>query len=91
MALVGLVHLFHAGAVGELIRHRHNVQPLSSRERDCLQLIAQGLRVDAIGDRRVIATVTVELHLRSARRKLGAKTTAEAVARALVHQQIPPT
>ncbi len=91
MALVGLAHLFHAGAVGELIRRRHNVQPLSSRERDCLQLIARGLRVDAIGDRLAIATVTVELHLRSARRKLGAKTTAEAVARALLYQQIQPT
>lgn len=90
MALVALAHLFHAGAVGELIRRRHNVAPLSARERDCLQLIARGLRVDVIGDRLSIATVTVELHLRGARRKLGAKTTAEAVARALLYQQIQP-
>lgn len=90
MALVALAHLFHAGAVGELIRRRHNVAALSSRERDCLQLIARGFRVDAISHRLGIAIVTVEVHLRGARRKLGAKTTAEAVARALLYQQIQP-
>lgn len=90
MMLVSLAHLFHAGAVGELIRRRHNIPPLSSRERDCIQLIARGLRVDAIADRLAIARVTVELHLRTARQKLGARTTPEAVARALLYQQIDP-
>ena len=90
MELLALAHLFHAGAVGELIRRRHNVSPLTIRERDCLQLIARGFRIDAIGDRLAIATVTVEMHLRSARKKLGARTTPEAVARALLYQQIQP-
>lgn len=89
--LLALAHLFHAGAVGELIRRRHDVAPLTPRERDCLQFIARGMRVDAIADRLGIATVTVDLHLRAARRKLGAKTTAEAVARGLLYQQIQPT
>jgi DNA-binding CsgD family transcriptional regulator len=47
--------------------------------------------VDAIGDQLAIARVTVELHLRTARQKLGAKTTPEAVARALLYRQIHPT
>ncbi|MBI1256548.1 MAG: hypothetical protein GC204_03670 [Chloroflexi bacterium] len=91
MTLVALAHLFHAGAVGELMRRRHNTPPLTPRERDCLQLLARGLHTDAIGDRLAIATVTVEMHLRNARRKLGAKTSPEAIARALLYQQIQPT
>ena len=61
---------------------------LSPRERECLQCLANGLRPDAIADRLRIAKVTVDLHLTNARRKLGCRTMAETVARAVQHQQI---
>lgn len=88
MDLVALAHLFHAGAVGELIRRRHQVAPLSPRERDCLQFIAAGLRPDTIADRLTLAKVTVDMHLTNARKKLGCRTMAETVARAIQYQQI---
>lgn len=88
LALVTAAHLFHAGSVGELIRRRHKVPPLSLRERDCVQMLAQGLRPEAIADRLNLARVTVDLHLKNARRKLGAKTPSECVARAMLYQMI---
>lgn len=90
LALNALAHLFHAGSVGELVRLRHKVPPLTVRERDCLRMAAIGSRNDEIGHKLGIATVTVEHHLRAARRKLGAKTTSEALARAMLYQQIDP-
>ncbi len=86
--LVALGHIFHAGMVGELRRRRAGARPLSERERDCLQYAARGLRTTAIADRLTLAEGTVELYLRNARRKLDAKTLAEAVARAIQFQQI---
>lgn len=56
---------------------------LTPRERDCMQAIAQGLRIDAVANRLKIMPVTVELHLRNARGKLGAQTLPQAVALAL--------
>jgi len=66
------------------------VGPLSPRQRDCLQLLARGLRIAPIADRLKITTVTVELHLHKARQKLGARTLAEAVALGVYYQQIEP-
>lgn len=86
--LVALGHVFHAGMVGELRRRRVGAKPLSDRERDCLHYAARGLRTTAIADRLMLAEGTVELYLRNARRKLDAKTLAEAVARAIQFQQI---
>lgn len=88
LSLMALAHLFHAGAVGELKRRIDGASPLSARERDCLQLLATGLRVSQIADRLTLAEVTVSLHLKNARRKLSAATLPEAVARALVYGQI---
>lgn len=56
---------------------------LSRRERECLALVAEGLRVGQISVCLNIAPVTVEHHLRQARVKLGAKTRDHAVALAL--------
>jgi len=53
---------------------------LSARERECLSLIADGLRVKAIAAELGIQPVTVELHLANARKKLGAATREHAVA-----------
>jgi DNA-binding CsgD family transcriptional regulator len=61
---------------------------LSARERECLSLLAAGLRPDAIADRLHVAKVTVDMHLSNARRRLGANTMIEAVARAVQTQQI---
>ncbi len=56
---------------------------LTNRERDCLSLIARGMRPDQIGDHLCIATVTANYHIRMARKKLSARTNAEAVAKAI--------
>lgn len=78
----GLV--FHQHAIGEVRRNHAGARPLSPRERDCLTLIALGLRVDRIADRLKLSEATVEFHLRRARLKLNAVTTGQAVARALM-------
>jgi DNA-binding CsgD family transcriptional regulator len=86
--LLSLCHLFHAGAVGELIRRRDQTQNLSPRERDILQFAARGLRIDEIADRVGLARVTVELHLRNVRKKLNCRTLAEAVARGMLYGDV---
>ena len=53
---------------------------LSPRERDCLAYIADGLRTSDIAHRLGIANATVELHMRRARHRLGARTRDHAVA-----------
>lgn len=57
---------------------------LSARERDCLTLVATGCRMAEVAGRLDISEATVELHLRNARKRLGARTRDEAVARALI-------
>ena len=86
--LVSVAHLFHAGAVGEMMRRRYGAAKLTAREKDCLQAVAQGRRISAIAHDLVLAEVTVSLHLKNARQKLGARSLPEAVARALLFQQI---
>ncbi len=88
--LVALAYLLHTSMSGELLRLRAGAPPLSPRERDCLQLTANGLRVSQIADRLMIADVTVHLHLRRARAKLTARTLPEAVSKAMLFGQITP-
>jgi LuxR family transcriptional activator of conjugal transfer of Ti plasmids len=66
-----------------MLRNVMGYEPFTQRERDCLTHIARGRRADDIADRLCVSTPTVRLHLNSARRKLGAKTLPEAVAKAL--------
>ena len=54
---------------------------LTPRERDCLALVAEGLSDGDIGERLGIAQLTAHAHVENAKRKLGAKTRAQAVAR----------
>ncbi|MBU2359374.1 autoinducer binding domain-containing protein [Loktanella sp. M215] len=56
---------------------------LSSREKEVLQWVAAGKLQQEIGDILSISHRTVEIHLRSAREKLGAFTTIQAVGRAI--------
>jgi DNA-binding CsgD family transcriptional regulator len=56
---------------------------LSSRECEVLQWVAAGKSQQDVGDILSISSRTVEVHLRSAREKLGALTTVQAVGRAI--------
>jgi DNA-binding CsgD family transcriptional regulator len=58
-------------------------QRLSIRERDCLALIADGLRTKAAAHHHGIAEATVEMHIRRARIRMGAKTRDQAIAMAV--------
>jgi DNA-binding CsgD family transcriptional regulator len=69
-------------------RGRRDRGLLSPRERDCLLWLASGLRTREIAARMGLARVTVDLHLRNARRKLGAATLPQAVAKAVLDRQI---
>ncbi|MCC0034454.1 MAG: helix-turn-helix transcriptional regulator [Hoeflea sp.] len=62
---------------------------LSPRERECLQWLAAGLRTKEIADRMGIRPITVELHLRNARNRLGAQTREQALARAIASGLLP--
>lgn len=64
--------------------------PLTDREKECLLWLGRGLRTDAIADRLGIASVTVDLHFKGARRKLGAVTREEALAKAIAANLISP-
>lgn len=54
---------------------------LSSRERDCLEFVAEGMSDHEIAERLNVSAPTVAFHIGNARLKLGAKTRAQAVAR----------
>ncbi|MEL6678546.1 MAG: LuxR C-terminal-related transcriptional regulator [Pseudomonadota bacterium] len=56
---------------------------LTTRERDALRWLAEGHRVDRIAERMGVSNRTVEVHLASARHRLGAKTREQALAIAL--------
>lgn len=87
-ALIALAHVLHTGLSGELMRRRAGAAVLTARERECLQRVAQGRRTAQIADALSLAEVTIALHLRNARRKLGARNLPEAVAKAMLYQQI---
>lgn len=61
---------------------------LSRRERECLELIAAGLIPKQIAVKLSISESSVRLYLRSARRKLDARTSHQAVARASFFEMI---
>jgi DNA-binding NarL/FixJ family response regulator len=59
---------------------RPEVEELTSREFDILELIADGYENHEIAERLVISTETVKSHVRHLRAKLGARNRAHAVA-----------
>jgi DNA-binding CsgD family transcriptional regulator len=60
-----------------------NAPPLTSREHDCLLLLASGLRTDEAAAELGISRSTLNAHLAAARRKLGVSSTCQAVLRTL--------
>jgi DNA-binding CsgD family transcriptional regulator len=64
--------------------------PLSPRERQVLQLLAQGHEIRAIGAALAVSPDTVRSHLRSARARLNARSRPHAVALALALGEIEP-
>ena len=63
---------------------------LSRREREVLGLVARGLNAEEIADQLDLAPATVRTHVRNAKRRLGARTRAQAVTVALRGGEIEP-
>ena len=61
---------------------------LTPRERECLQYSAKGLTAKRIAATLHRSTATVNLHLNSAARKLGARNRVEAVVRGLHYRLV---
>lgn len=73
--------------------HSKSITPkggLVSREIDCLSWLSRGLRTADISKKLHISDATVCFHLNNAKKKLGATTREQAVARAIVLQIITP-
>lgn len=77
------VHLHDAAMRSDTLSHVLRRPALSSRETEILQWIAAGKTQQDVADILSISQRTVEVHLASAREKLGALNTAQAVARAV--------
>lgn len=77
------VHLHDTVARAHPADYPQKNPSLSRRETEIMQWIAAGKQQQDIGDILGISPRTVEVHLRSAREKLGALTTAQAVGRAI--------
>ena len=77
------VHLHDAVIQSDPLTRMLNSPNLSTREKEIMQWIAAGKSQQDIGDILNISHRTVEVHLRSARQKLHALTTPQAVGRAI--------
>lgn len=77
------VHLHDAVVQTDALSNAIRRPALSTREKEVLQWVAVGKSQQDIGDILLISHRTVEVHLRSAREKLGALTTVQAVGRAV--------
>lgn len=86
--LIAAAQLFHMFGLAEMRGRELPGAPLTVRERDCLALVAEGMRIDQLAERLGLSRPTIEMHLRNARKKLGATTLASAVAKGLVSGQI---
>ncbi|WP_269147102.1 helix-turn-helix transcriptional regulator [Rhodospirillum rubrum] len=86
--LVALAYTFHEAMerfplFSTRVNPQDHVIHLTNRERESLIWSARGCQVGEVADRLGVADRTAEHHLGAARRKLMARTTAQAVARAL--------
>ncbi len=82
-----------AGTVTGAMMHRGDAaqpsSPLGARERQVLQLVAEGYTSGQIGQKLHIASSTVEVHRRNIMRKLGLHSVAE-LTRYVVAAELPP-
>ena len=65
------------------LRAAHDAAMLTARERDVLLLLAHGCTYGEIAERLGISAHTVDTHVKHCYRKLGARSAAHALARAL--------
>lgn len=84
LMLVSAAAIFHNLAIGEVRRQQVGARPLSARERDCMAYVAAGLRTARVAEKMGLSDATVEMHLKNARVKLCARTTPQAIARAMI-------
>ena len=84
------VHLHDSVMQSDVLSRALRRPSLSARETEVLQWTAIGKTQQDIGDILSISHRTVEVHMRSAREKLGALTTIQAVGRAIGYQIIYP-
>ncbi len=63
-----------------IVSAEKDFEPLTRRECQCLQELAHGERPQRIAATLGIAPITVDFHIRNARRKLGARTREHAIA-----------
>ena len=61
---------------------------LSRREREIVSMLAGGLTAEEIASRLVLSVFTVRTHIRNAKDKLGARTTAQAIAIAIRDREV---
>jgi DNA-binding CsgD family transcriptional regulator len=59
------------------------VRLLTPRERQVISLVAEGLNAEQVAENLIVSPFTVRTHIRNAKEKLGARTTAHAIAKAL--------
>mgnify|MGYP002619841742 CR=1 FL=1 len=83
IAEIALLHFAGAFLHDQMQAPDVNRIRLSARERECLSWIRAGLTASEIADRLRISESTVVFHLKNGRAKLGAATTAQALARAV--------
>ncbi len=94
----GQVGTMHCSSMGEVVvvsmeRMRPAPSPLNRltpREREVIALIAKGLNTAAVAQRLGICRSTARTHVQHCRTKLGARTQADAVARAIATHQLDP-
>ena len=63
-------------------------QTLSPREREVIDLLAEGLKGDEVAERLTLSPETVQTHVRNLMRKLGARTRVHALALAIKQREI---
>jgi two-component system invasion response regulator UvrY len=67
-----------------------SAKPLTSREREVMDLLAKGMKAEEIAEELVVSPLTVETHVKNVKNKLGARNRVHAVALALQQGQIAP-
>jgi len=91
-----LIGLYAHTQIETLSQRHHEIETepesiLSSREQECLSFLAKGVRTSSIARLLEISPATVEFHVKNTKRKLGAATREEALARAITRKQIAIT